>query len=490
MWSLSPFGLGYDPPSMEAGRHRQLVTFGLMLGIVLAAVEATAVAAAMPTAVAELGGVELYSWVFTSYILTSTLTMPLFGMLADLYGRRRLFGLAVALFLLGSALCGASQSMPFLIFCRAIQGLGAGGILPIVSTIASDIYSLRERGQVQGFFAGTWAITGLTGPLVGGWITDTFSWRWIFYLSIPFGCLSALLIWRFLTEEAQPQGASLNLRGALGIFRIRMIAVSSVGNLLLGGMLFSLSTYVPIFGQGVLGGTAVDAGALLIPLSLGWTFASTVGGRMLLRITYRRFLLCGALLNLVGAIGLCLADSSGRTLVLVSAVFMGLGFGWLSLPFLLGVQNAVPWDKRGIATSSVQFFRSIGGAATVAVLGIYFQSRQLAVVERLGLGNGPGVEAALDPELRLDLAPDVLAGLQEALFFGLQGVFGVILTMSVLCLLVALSFPGGSAESLAWKKDPASGGTPIGDTANGDTPNVGAVPESENPTPAQKPPPQ
>ena len=480
-----------------------------MLGIILAAVEATGVAAAMPTAAAELGGVERYSWIFTAYLLTSTVAMPLYGKLADLYGRQRIYQSAVMIFLAGSALCGAAPSMPLLIVFRALQGLGAGGLMPITATIAADIYPLAERGRVQGLFAGTWAVAGLLGPLVGGWVTDTLSWRWIFYLAIPAGLASIVLTGRHLREDVAPRRHSLDVLGTLSlaaavscllvaltegtrrwgvldprtlglfaaaaagfvlflwqehraaepilpldIFKNRLIAVGSAGNVVLGMLLFSLTTYVPIFGQGVLGGTALDAGALLIPLSLGWTVSSTVGGRLLMRMSYRTFELWGAAFTLGGCVLLALADAdSGRGDVMGAAFVIGLGLGWVSLPLLLGVQNAVPKARSGVATSSVQFFRFIGGAVAVAALGALFQARQSA------RSGGLDVEAALDPELRAALDPATLDVLQGALLHALDGVFVATTAIAVAGLLCAAAFPRGSAEELAWTDDADGGQT-------------------------------
>src|SRR5215208_1029131 len=177
---------------MQPGRDRQLVTAAVMLGLFLAALEATAVAAALPTAVGEMGGVARYSWVFSAYLLTSTTTVPLFGKFADLYGRKRTYYVGVVLFLLGSALSGMSGSITQMVVFRAIQGLGAGGVLPVAITISADIYTLEERGRVQGLFSGVWALASLLGPLLGGIITDALSWRWVFYINIPFGLASAL----------------------------------------------------------------------------------------------------------------------------------------------------------------------------------------------------------------------------------------------------------------------------------------------------------
>lgn len=487
---------------MQPGRDRQLVTAAVLLGMLLAALEATAVAAVVPTAVGEMGGVARYSWVFSAYLLASTTTVPLFGKLADLYGRRRTYHAAVAIFLIGSALSGVSRSLEQLILFRFIQGVGAGGVMPVAITVTGDIYSLEERAKMQGLFSGVWAIASLVGPLLGGWITDTFSWRWIFYLNVPFGIASSLLVQRYLREEPQRREHGLDVLGTvsltagvtllllgliegpsawgwgdprtlavfagsavslavffwqeqrapepmlpLSLFRDRLIAVSSAGNVLLGALLFSITAYVPVFAQGVLGGTAMDAGTVLTPILIGWPIASTLTGRFMMRFGYRSFAILGSVLLLAGGVMLALVDAgTTRPEIMLAMLILGLGLGFNSMPYLLGVQNAVPWHLRGVATSSVQFFRSIGGAIVVAALGALFSVRLAAA------GAGIDPNTALDPDLRAQAAPAVLAKLSAALLHGLQGVYLVLAVIGLITIGVALLFPKGSAASLTHRE--------------------------------------
>lgn len=485
---------------MQPGRERKLVTAGLVVGMFLAALEATAVGTAMPTVVAELGGVSRYSWVFSAYLLTSTTTVPMYGKLADLFGRRRVYTAAVALFILGAALSGTAASFNQLILYRAIQGLGAGGVMPVSTTLIGDIYTLEERGRMQGVFSGVWAVSSLVGPAAGGLITDLLSWRWVFYLNIPFGLTSVALLLTYLREETERRKHSLDVAGTVSltaaialllvallegserwgwtdprmllmiaasgaglIFFLRqerraaepmlplelfsnpVIAVSSLGSVVIGTVLFCASAFVPMFTQGVLGGTAIDAGMTLAPMSIGWPIASTLSGWLLLRVGYRPFTIAGAAIGVAGCAVLAAADAESGRLVLMGAMLLvGLGLGFMSTPYLLAVQNAVPWRQRGVATSSVQFFRTIGGAITVAILGAVLNTHLAAT-----LGPDADANVAMNPALRGSLAPDRLAGLVDALEGGLTRVYIAMAVIAALGLLVAFLFPRGSAESHA-----------------------------------------
>ncbi|MFC1791259.1 MDR family MFS transporter [Gemmatimonadota bacterium] len=485
---------------MEPGRPRKLVTAALVLAMFLAALEATAVGTAMPTVVADLGGVSRYSWVFSAYLLAATTTVPMYGKLADLFGRRLIFTIAIALFLLGAILCGTATSFNQLILYRTVQGLGAGGVMPISITLVGDIYTLEERGRMQGLFSGVWATSSLVGPAAGGLITDFLTWRWVFYLNIPFGIASVYMLRRFLKEEGERKEHQLDYLGTLSLtvsvavlllallegpelwgwmdgrtlgmllfaalglvffiwqedrapepmlplelFKIRVIAVASMGGLLMGTLMYCAAAFVPVFTQGVLGGTAIDAGMTLAPMSIGWPIASTTSGWLLMRFGYRPFILMGAAFGILGCLLLAGADpGSGRLPVMVAMFFLGMGLGFTSTPFLLAVQNAVPWNRRGIATSTVQFFRSIGGAIAVAALGAVLNTH---LAGELGTEVDPNV--ALNPTLRAAVPAEELQPLVEALDGGLGTIYLVMAAMAMGGLLVSLFFPGGSAKSHA-----------------------------------------
>lgn len=466
----------------------------------LAALEATAVGTAMPTVIAELGGMSRYSWVFSAYLLTSTTTVPMYGKLADLFGRRRVFTVGVVLFMLGAALAGMATSATQLILFRALQGLGAGGVMPASVTLVGDIYTMEERGRMQGLFSGVWAVSSLVGPAAGGLLTDLLSWRWVFYINIPFGLVSVFMLRLFLKEETPRREHRLDIAGTitltlsiaillaallegserwgwsdlrtallvavagiglmlflwqerrvaeptlpLDLFRNPVIVISSLGNVIMGTIMFSAAAFVPMFAQGVLGGTAIDAGMTLAPMSIGWPIASTTSGWLLLRVGYRPFTIAGAALGVVGCLVLSAADpASGRAMVMLAMFLVGMGLGFMSTPYLLAVQNAVPWRQRGAATSSIQFFRTIGGAIAVAALGAALNAH-LA----LRLGRDIDANVALDPDLRAQVPTRVLEDLVSALDGGLNYVYLAMAAMAFLGLFVALQFPKGSAESHA-----------------------------------------
>ncbi|HET9439239.1 MAG TPA: MDR family MFS transporter [Longimicrobiales bacterium] len=483
---------------MQAGKERQLVTVALIAGMFLAALEATGVATAMPTAVAELGGVERYSWAFSAYLLTSTTTVPLFGKLADLHGRLKVYQISLVLFLLGSALCGLAANFEQLVIFRAIQGIGAGGVMPISVTLVGDIYTLEERGRMQGVFSAVWGVASLVGPILGGLVTDALSWRWIFYFTIPFGVVSGVMMQLFLREPEIRKQHRLDILGTvilttavtmllvamlegpevwgwgdsrtialliaslcglvlfvwqekraaepmlpLDIFANRIIAVASAGSVILGSLLFALVAFVPMWAQGVWGGSASDAGAALIPMMLAWPMASALSGRLMLRVGYRPLVIFGSAL---GAIGLALLSYGHpqRAQLTVAMAVIGLGNGFMATPFLVAVQNAVPWNRRGVATSTNQFFRTIGGSISVAALGAVLNAHLRDV-----LGADANANSLLDPQARAAINPAALAQGVNALAEGLHTVFLICLVAGIAAMFIAMLFPGGHAASHA-----------------------------------------
>ncbi len=496
-----------------------IVTIALMLGMSLAALDTTIVGTALPSIVGKLGGINLYSWVFSAYLLTSTTTVPIYGKLADLFGRKPIFLFGTAVFLIGSIASGAAQSMEQLIIFRAIQGLGAGAVLPIVLTIIGDIFALEERAKVQGLFSGVWGLSSIIGPALGGVIVDHFSWRWVFYINIPFGLLSAFLLIVYLKENVERKKHSIDYIGSaaltigivallfamlqggvswgwassqslglfalavaflllffyqemrapepilpLTLFKNRIIAISSIGGFILGVVLFGITSYVPLFVQGVKGGTATSAGITLGPLLLAWPIASTLSSKLIIRAGYRLTAGVGAFLTVVG-VGMVTLFQVNTVLpfIVVAMLVIGSGLGLMSTAFVISVQNAVPWNLRGVATASTQFVRTIGGTVGVALMGTIrnTQMAQLfapifarypAAVAHLPKNVAPS-NVLLTPDVRRSLPLDFLGQLQVALAHSLFWVYLLTFALAVIGLAAMFLLPGGRPEQYSYKAE-------------------------------------
>jgi EmrB/QacA subfamily drug resistance transporter len=472
-------------------QRRRLVTAGVMTGMLLAALEGTVVGTAMPTIVAALGGLAHYSWVFSAYLLTSTVTVPVWGKLSDLFGRRRLFQIGVAIFLLGSAMCGLAQTMTQLILWRAVQGVGAGALVPLAMTIIGDIFTLEERAKMQGLFSGVWGVASVFGPLLGGFITDQLSWRWVFLINVPVGIAAAAIIGFALVEPKREERPVIDYAGAavltvavtmlllvfgegsspakllqpftlaliagigvlffwfiriekratdpmvpLELFRNRVVAVSIEVGFLAGIAMFAAITFVPLLAQGVFGATATEAGSFLTPLMLSWVLASIVGGRLLIRIGSRSLVLTGLLSMLGGFSALAtFSRDTSHAVIVVELIFIGAGLGLTMLTLLIAAQHSVPREQLGITTSLNQFSRSIGGAIGVALLGAMLAAGLAAFAQ--------DPNALVNPEARAKLAPADLIALQGALQGTLRTIFWTCAAVVALAFLAALRIPAG-----------------------------------------------
>lgn len=428
-----------------SSRRRWAVTIGVMTGMFIAALEATVVGTAMPTVIASLGGLNHYSWVFSAYLVTSTVTVPVWGKLSDLYGRRLLYQIGIAVFLLGTLLSGLSVSMTQLVVFRAIQGLGAGALVPLGMTIIGDIFTLEERARMQAYFSGVWGLSSVIGPFVGGFITDQISWRWVFFINLPVGVIAAAIIGFSLKEpklSEKPKidyagaallmiaisllmlalvegGASLQtlltpvnaalIGGAVALlalffyvekrapdpiipfelFKIRTVSVSVAAGFLAGVAMFGAISFIPLFAQGALGATATAAGSLLTPLMLSWVIMSVVGGRLLLTVGYKNITLIGFIVLSLGFVLLAMFErETPRVWLYFDLILIGAGLGLTMLTLLIAVQQAVERTKLGIATSLNQFTRAIGGAFGVAIMGAFLTAGLATnLIAAAGSGN-------------------------------------------------------------------------------------------------------
>ncbi|MFI2377469.1 MDR family MFS transporter [Streptomyces sp. NPDC018964] len=410
-----------------------LVSIGaLLLGLLLAALDQTIVATALPTIVSELGGLEHLSWVVTAYLLASTAATPLWGKLGDQYGRKKLFQTAIVIFLVGSALCGAAQDMSQLIAFRALQGLGGGGLIVLSMAIVGDLVPPRERGRYQGLFGAVFGATSVLGPLLGGLFTQHLSWRWVFYINLPVGIvalaviatvlhiprrrtkhvidyLGTLLIASVATclvlvaslggttwEWASPQIIGLAVLGALlavafvaverraaepvlplKLFRVRTFTLSAVISFIIGFAMFGAMTYLPTFLQVVHGITPTMSGVHMLPMVAGMLLSSTGSGQIVSRTgRWKVFPIAGTAVTTLGLLLLHRLDADSSTAGMSACFFVfGLGLGLVMQVLVLIVQNAVPYEDLGVATSGATFFRSIGASFGVAIFGTIFASR-------------------------------------------------------------------------------------------------------------------
>ncbi|MFG1915810.1 MDR family MFS transporter [Micromonospora sp. NPDC048898] len=429
----------------------RLLMFGLMTGMLLAALDQTIVGTALPTIVGELGGINHYSWVVTAYLLASTASTPLYGKMADLYGRRPVFLFSIGTFLVGSLLAGLSQNMTQLIVTRGIQGLGAGGLLTLAFTIISDVVSARERGRYQGLFGAVFGISSVAGPLVGGYFAET-DWRWIFYINVPLAVLAIVVcyhVMRLIPFERRDHsidwlGAGLLVAGVsslllalswggneyawgsgviitlfvvgavlgvlfvlqearvaepilpLRLFRSATFALANAALLVIGLVMFGSIIFIPLYLQIVKGASPTRSGLLMLPMMAGIIITSILTGRAMTRIgRYKWFPVAGSVTLLVGMflftqleVGTSLWVAFGYMVVI------GIGLGLCMQSLILAVQNAVSVRDLGAGTSSATFFRSLGGSFGVAILGTVLSSRLTS-----GLGDRlPGAIAQLPPQ--------------------------------------------------------------------------------------------
>jgi EmrB/QacA subfamily drug resistance transporter len=432
-------------------------------------------------------------------MLTSTTTVPIYGKLSDLYGRKRVYAISMVLFVAGSVLCAAAKTMEQLILFRTIQGLGAGGVLPLAFTIIGELFNLEQRARMQGLFSGVWGVSAVIGPLIGGFLVDQVSWQWVFLINVFPGLLAVGIVWFAWHDPARARdrkvaidypGAALLTLGVLSLllglnqlgspeaapllaaaalllaalvwverraadpilplhlFRDRLFTVSILHGVLSGWALFGSLNYVPLFVQAVLNTSATQAGITLTPMSLMWTVASIFGGRLLLRMGYRTLALAGMVMLTVGALLMAgITTDSSQLVIMLYLGLMGTGMGLAIPAFLIAVQSMVRREDLGIATSTVQFSRSIGGTLGVSVLGVFLSTRLAGHLMTANIDPASvSLDSLIDPVAGANLA---LGGpLRSALAFSIADLFVIAFIAALAGLLVTLFAPRGKISQL------------------------------------------
>ena len=405
--------------------ERGPVLLAMMLSVALVALDSTIIATAVPSIVRQLGGFSQFPWLFSVYLLTQAVTVPLYGKLADLRGRRPVLLWGIAVFGVGSVLCGFAWSMPALIVFRGLQGIGARAVLPMTVTVVGDLYNVEERARVQGYIASVWAVASVVGPTLGGVFAQYLSWRWIFFVNIPIAVLATWMLLRSFHEKVVVHRHAMDVAGAvlltsgcsllilglleggvawawdspvsiavfvvgavllvaflivetraaepvlpLWVFRPRVLVGATLTAAGVGAVLIVLSSYVPTYVQGVLGTGALVAGLALAALTIGWPIAATYAGRVYMRLGFRDTALIGAAVVVLGCVLCALLGPSSHVWQVAAACFVvGVGLGLTNVPTLVAVQSVVGWRHRGVVTATNMFARSIGSAVGVAIFG-------------------------------------------------------------------------------------------------------------------------
>jgi EmrB/QacA subfamily drug resistance transporter len=482
--------------------ERGPILIAVMLSTGLVALDSTIIATAVPSIVTDLGGFEQFPWLFSIYLLTQAVTVPLYGKFADVLGRKPVMLFGIAVFLLGSVLCGAAWSMPVLIIARAVQGIGAGAVQPISMTMVGDLYTVEERARVQGYLASVWAIASVVGPTLGGIFAEYLTWRWIFFVNLPLGALAAVMLVVKFSEQVERRkhhidylgaalltlGCSLLILGLLEggvawqwgsatsvlifvasavmlagfvvverraaepvlplwVFTRRTLVGGNLVSLIVGALLIGLTSYLPTFTEGVIGTGALVAGFTLAALTVGWPIAASLAGRIYMRIGFRDTGLIGSIFIIVGSVLTALLSINATVWEAAAAAFvLGIGLGLVASPTMVAVQSTVGWERRGVVTGTNMFSRSMGSAVGVAVFGAIANATladRFAHPPAAVAGHLPSSADATSLVLggHTDPASPTAAFVRAALYDASHHVFLVMLAISVLTVLALLLMP-------------------------------------------------
>ncbi|HET7629422.1 MAG TPA: MDR family MFS transporter [Bacillales bacterium] len=495
--------------SASAGHTRRpFVLASLVIAMFMAAIEGTIVATAMPNIVADLGGFSLYSWVFSAFLLMQAVTTLIYGKLSDLFGRKPVFLFGVLIFLIGSILCGFAESMTMLIVFRLLQGIGAGAVQPIATTIVGDLYEVRERAKIQGYLASVWGISAILGPLAGGLIVQYSDWAYVFWLNVPLGVLGLIGVLIFFRESVEKEARSIDYVGSalcfivvsslmivfiksgsdwglaslptvmllfifvisfglflawekkfpapmmpLFLWKHRLVALANIATLTSGMILIGLSSFLPAYVQGVMGYSAITAGFTLTMLSVGWPVASTFAGPIFLKIGYRNTAVAGGIALLIGSLFFVFLDPENSPVWPgIGSFFTGVGMGLTSTTFIVAVQNSVNWKTRGVATASNMFMRMLGSSMGAALLGGLLNARLRSYLQAHG--------KQIDENISIDTANVLLSGsrndpfseqtlqlLENGLTVGLHAVYIGVFVIAAGTFIVTLLLPKLETQS-------------------------------------------
>ena len=470
--------------------HRTIVFVAALIATFIPAVESSIVATAMPTIVGSLGGFRLFSWVFAVPLLTMAVTIPLYGRLADIYGRKRVFFFGTGVFLIGTTLCGFARSVEVLICFRAIQGLGSGAIQPIAMTIVGDIYTPAERARVQGWTSAVFGLAAVVGPALGAYLVQHVHWSVVFWVNLPIGCLAITMFALYLPEPperrehridylggvllivgvgslmlALVQAKSLGGEGVAGLialgaaalaalywhegrtpepmlplqmWRRRVVLLCNIAGFGASATMMAVSALLPLYVQGVMGKSPATAGVVISAQSVSWMFAAFAAGRVMIRSSYRISAGIGGASLVLGALMLALLEPESSWLWPAAAGFvMGIGMGFCNTTFLVAIQANVGFHERGLGTSSQMFMRMIGQSAGAAAFGAIINFG----VDRLLPGSGELVNRMLEPATRASLGGDTLAKLADAVGQAAHNAFLLAVALAAVTLIATVSLP-------------------------------------------------
>jgi EmrB/QacA subfamily drug resistance transporter len=480
-----------DLPPVSAARRRWVVG-ACSAAIFMVSVESSIVATAMPSIVAAVGGFDYISWVFAAYLLSQAVAIPIYGRLADLWGRKWLLISSTGLFLFGTLMCSAAWGMIPLVVFRFIQGLGGGGLQPLALTIIGDLYPPVERVKIQGNLNAIWGVSALSGPLIGALLTATLGWRSVFWVNLLPGIVTIVVLGAAFQERRQTRQHRVDYLGSLllvtgvgallltvvqfaqldrqsivllltvaaaslaflaywerhvaepivplELWNNRVVSTTNMGSLAIGMVMMGVIVFIPPYVQGVMGRSPVVSGFTLISQSLGWTIIGAFAGRLLVRVTYRSMAIVGGVLLVLGALMLiALTPERGPGWAFASGSLIGFGIGFCNTTFLVAAQNAVPWNQRGAATSGNIFMRQVGASFGAAVLGGVIN---WSLVHRVPEGR-EAIDRLMDPIQRAGVPAADLARLTDAIAGSLTTVYVVVALFAALSLALAFFIPAG-----------------------------------------------